>query len=249
MKTVTEVARLFDVHRDVIKNWCYEFAEHLSREATPPKGRVRKFTEADLRVLAVVSSYWEDDPDYENIHACLNSGEPDNEQFVEFARLHTPIFQDPPEDLTEDWYGALIGGMAAHDMVRAARCFKNVLDELFRSASSRHEPYDLAYPIFYTCRHLLELYLKILLGKPKRTRRLQDLAKALEAKYRGKLPPWIKERILDFHNIDLDGDLFRFADRQPKGSEWWIDFARLQTVMDEICKAFDAEVVRQGIGN
>ncbi len=117
-------------------------------------------------------------------------------------------------------------------------------------ASGRHEPFELAYPIFYTCRHVLELYLKILLGKTyKRTHRLEDLAKAVEAKYRGKLPSWIKDRILDFHEIDPDGDLFRFADKHPEVCELWIDFAQLKTVMDEICEAFDAEVTRQGIGN
>jgi hypothetical protein len=251
MKTVSEVAHLFDVDQDVVKKWCHEFAEHLSPEAKPPKGQKGRCTEPDLRVLAVVFYYWEDTPDYENIHACLNCGDPDDEQFVEFARLHTPIFQEAPDDLTEDSHGALIQGMASHDMVRAARSFKTVLDELFRSASSRHEPHDLAYPIFYTCRHVLELYLKILRGKRrrKRTQNLEDLAKAVEAKYRGKLPPWIKDRILDFHRIDPDSDLFRFADKEPEACELWIDFAQLQTVMDKICEAFDAEVIRQGIGN
>jgi hypothetical protein len=37
VKTVSEVARLFDVDRDVVKTWCYHFAEHLTPEATPPQ--------------------------------------------------------------------------------------------------------------------------------------------------------------------------------------------------------------------
>ena len=195
MKTVAEVAHLFDVDRDVVKRWCYDFAEYLSSEAKPPKGRVRRFTGKDIRVLALVSYLWEDEePDHDYIRACLDGEHDFGEQFVEFARLHTSIFQEPPDDLTEDSYGALIHGMATHDMVRAARSYKCVLDELFKSASSRHEPYELAYPIFYTCRHVLELYLKIVLGKTKRTHSLEDLAKAVEAKYRGKLPPWMKDR-------------------------------------------------------
>ena len=58
-----------------------------------------------------------------------------------------------------------------------------------------------------------------------------------------------KDRIFDFHKIDPEGDLFRFADKDPEDCELWIDFAQLQTVMDKICEAFDAELVRQGIGN
>jgi hypothetical protein len=250
MRTVSEVAHLFDVDRDVVKKWCHEFAEHLSEEATPPKGEPRRFTEADVRALSLVWYYWEDDPDYENIHACLNSGDQDDEQFLEFAELNTPIFQEPPDDLDEDSYGALIGGMATHDMVRTARSFKCVLEELFRSASSRHEPHELAYPVFYTCRHVLELYLKVLMGEAyEKTHRLDDLAKAVEKKYGASLPPWMKDRILDFHRIDPNSDLFRFADKKQKGGELWIDFAQLRTVMDKMCEAFDAEVVRQGMGD
>ena len=79
MRTVSEVARMFDVDRDVVKTWCYHFAEHLSPEATPPKGQERHFTDSDVLVLAVIFYYWEDDPDFEHIHACLNSGEQDED--------------------------------------------------------------------------------------------------------------------------------------------------------------------------
>jgi len=105
MKTVADVARLFDMDRDVVKKWCYDFADYLNPKANPPKGRVRRFTEADLRVLAVVFYYWEENPDYENIRACLDSRDHEDEHFVEFSRLHTSIFREPCDGLTEDSYG------------------------------------------------------------------------------------------------------------------------------------------------
>ena len=96
MATISEVARLLGVDRDTVKKWTTEFAEHLSLTANPSKGKERQFGEADLRVLALVADFWEDDPDLENIHAMLNSGEFNEEHFAEFARLHTPLFQEMP---------------------------------------------------------------------------------------------------------------------------------------------------------
>jgi hypothetical protein len=258
VKTASEVARLFDVNRDVVKTWCYHFAEHLSPDATPPKGQVRRFTEYDLRVLAVIYYYWEDDPDYENIHACLNSGEQNEEHYLEFALLHTPLFRDPPEDLDESSYGALIGGMAAHNMLDAARSFNRVLGELFTLASNRYEPHELDYPIFYICRHTLELYLKVLLDgdldefmdkhRGAGQHDLQELIRAVETKYGASLPDWAKDRILDFHKIDPKGDLFRFGDWEPEGGEWWTNFGQLQTVMERLCEAFEFEIGKRKQG-
>ena len=196
----------------------------------------------------MVSYYWEENADYENIHACLGHGMPEDEHFVEFARLHTSIFQQPPDDLTEDSYGVLIGGMAMHDMLSTARSFRNVLGELWELTPAHYAPYELAYPVFYNCRHVLELYLKILLGNDyKKHHHLKELAKDVEEKFSATLPSWVSDRILDFDAIDREGDLFRFADREPEDGELWTDFAQLQTVMDKICQAFETEIQRQRI--
>lgn len=248
---------MFDVDRDVVKTWCYHFAEHLSPEATPAKGQERHFTDSDVLVLAVVCYYWEDDPDFEHIHACLNSGEQNEDIYVEHALLHTPFFRDPPDNLDESSFGALIGGMAEHNMLCAARSFNRVLGELFRLVSTRCEPHELDYPIFYICRHTLELYLKVLLNTDLKTfldkhqgagaHSLDELVRAVEAKYSASFPQWAKDRILDFHKIDPKGDLFRFGDWEPEGGEWWTDFAQLRLVMERLCEAFESKVTEQGI--
>lgn len=87
MATTAEVARMLDVDRDTVKLSASKFADHLSRKATPPKGGQRHFNESDLRLLALVFYYWEDDPDYEHIHAMLNSGDHEDDRFIEHARL------------------------------------------------------------------------------------------------------------------------------------------------------------------
>ena len=50
-------------------------------------------------MLALVSHYWEEEPDYENIYALLNSGEHYSERYLAIAYVNTPIFQDIPDDL------------------------------------------------------------------------------------------------------------------------------------------------------
>jgi hypothetical protein len=75
MATISQVARILAVNRDTVKQWTTDFAEHLSLTANPGDGSERQFNEADLRVLALVADFWEDEPDYENINAMLNSGD------------------------------------------------------------------------------------------------------------------------------------------------------------------------------
>ena len=112
MATISEVARYLGVDRETVKTWTTEFAEHLSLTANPPKGKERQFCEADLWVLALVAYFWEEDPDLENIHAMLNCGEHRHERFSELARLHTPVFQEVPDEIDETWqHGVLVGGM------------------------------------------------------------------------------------------------------------------------------------------
>lgn len=57
MATVSEVARLIGVEPGKVKRWATEFAEYLSLTARPAKGKERQFSEADLRVLAVIANH------------------------------------------------------------------------------------------------------------------------------------------------------------------------------------------------
>lgn len=238
MATISEVARSLGVDRDTVKHWTTEFAEHLSL-AAKEKGKERQFNESDLRVLAFVAHFWEDDPDLENIHAMLNCGDYNDDPFAKFACLHTPIFQEVPDEINEDWrHGVLVGGIVSRDLPQVARTYKLATDELVKQALASYEPHELDYPILFLYRHTVELYLKAALTKPPEHHDLSRLIQLLEAECGNKLAGWIKDRLWDFHKMDHMSAIFRYADPPPDG-ELWIDFHRLQLVIDRTVEAFE----------
>src|SRR5260221_10763389 len=96
---VSEAARIFKVDRDLVKTWAYHFSDYLGPRANPPKGLPRQFSVEDLRVLAYVSMYWEDQPDLEYIKIGLNRENHFEEPYDDLVRSVTPLFQEPAEDL------------------------------------------------------------------------------------------------------------------------------------------------------
>lgn len=242
MITITKVAQLCGVDRDTVKTWTKEFSEHFSLTANPPSGSKRQFNEADLRVCALLSEYWEDEPDLENIHAMLNSGDYLNERYLEFGRTHTNVFQDVPDEIDETWqHGTLIGGMAMRDLPHVAKAYKAAADELLALALSKYEPHELDYPIMFLYRHSLELYLKALLHTPPGNHDLLALVGLLEKQFGSNVAPWIANRIRDFHAIDQMSAMFRYADG-PSSSELWVDFHQLKHVMDKLVAAFEEQL-------
>lgn len=239
MATVSEVARLIGVDRDKVKAWAKEFAEYLSLTAQPAKGRERQFSEADLRVMAVISEHLEMGNDADDVHYALNSGEQYAESLIELARLNSPIFQEPPDEMDETWqHGVLIGGMACRDLLQVARAYKLAADELVKQALSNYEPHELDYPILFLYRHTVEIYVKAALENPPEHHDLSQLIQLLEAECGKKLAGWIKDRLWDFHRIDNMAALFRYAD-PPADGELWIDFHQLQAVIDKLVQAVE----------
>jgi len=245
MATISDVARLLAVDRDTVKKWTTEFAEHLSLTANPSKGKERQFGEADLRVLALVADFWEDDPDLENIHAMLNSGDFNEEHFAEFARLQTPLFQEMPDEIDDTWqHGVVIGGMASRNLPQVARAYKTAADELLKQALSQYEPHEIDYPIFFLYRHTIEIYLKAMLTTPPETHDLGRLIELLEQQAGRKIALWVKDRLWDFQRMDRHSDVFRYADPPPDG-ELWVDFHHLKAVMDRLVEAFEERITRR----
>ena len=248
MRTIADIARLFHVDRDLAMQWAVTFAEHLSSSATPRKGSTRFFTESDTRVFALVNTFWEGEPDLEHIHAMLNSGEQNEEASVEFVQHHTPVFQEVPDDLDETWnHGVLFSSMWVRPLIEVARAYKYAADELVKEALACSEPHLLDYPILYTYRHTLELYLKIALNDHEKAfecrHDLVALVKAVERKHGKNAAEWVKTRLQEFNEVDPLSDLFRYADKAPQHRqhvEMWIDFNQLKSVMDLICEAFEA---------
>lgn len=241
MATVSEVARFLGVSRDTVKTWTTEFAEHLSLTANPPKGTERQFGEADLRVLALVADFWEDDPDLQHIHAMLNSGEHNEDRFSDFARLHTPLFQEVPDEIDETWqHGVLVGGMASRNLPQIARAYKTAADELLKLALSQYEPHEIDYPIIFLYRHSIEVYLKAMVQAPPETHDLGRLIELLEEQLGKKIAAWVKDRLWDFQRMDRHSDVFRYADLAP--GELWVDFHQLKAVMDRLVQAFEEQI-------
>jgi hypothetical protein len=246
MATISDVARLLGVGRDTVKTWTTEFAEHLSLTATV-KGKERQFGEADLRVLALVSYYWEDDPDLEHIHAMLNCGDYNEDVFAEFASLNTPVFQEVPDEIDETWqHGVVIGGMASRNWPQVARAYKRAADELLTQALRQLEPHDFDYPIIFLYRHTIEVYLKAMLNAPPETHDLGRLMELLEQRFGNEIAPSVKDRLRDFQRMDRHSDVFRYAEPPPDG-ELWVNFHHLKLVMDRLVEAFEKQMSRQGI--
>ncbi len=175
MATVSDVARFLGVDRDKVKRWAKEFAEYLSLTAQPAKGQERQFSEADLRVLAVIAEHLELGNDADDVHYALNSGRQYDEPLLELARLHSPLFQDPPDEMDETWqHGTLIGGMACRDLPQVARAYKLAADELLKQAQAKFEPHELDYPVLFLYRHTVEVYLKAALDDPPEHARLEQ---------------------------------------------------------------------------
>ncbi|MCH7685823.1 MAG: MerR family transcriptional regulator [Planctomycetes bacterium] len=250
MRTIGDVSRLLGVDRDTIKTWLKEFSDHFSESALPRTGVTRLFSEEDTRALALISQYWEDEPDLENIHAMLNSGDQQSEHFVELVRLNTPIFQEVPDDLDETWtHGVLVSSRYVRPMIEVARSYEYAADELVKEALSFQEPHLLDYPIFFTYRHTLELYLKLILDDHSQARvighDLGRLIRAVEEKLGGEASEWTRSRLHEFNDIDPTSDLFRYADRAPEHHqhvEIWVDLCQLKSVMDRLCDAFESHI-------
>lgn len=244
MMTASEVAHIFEVDRDTIKKWSYKFRDYLSSKANPPKGQVRYFTQSDLMVLALVSHYWEEKPDYENIYALLNNGEYCSDRYVAIAYVNTPIFQDIPDDLECGEYPALIafGGMKQEERklsFRIADAYKMAGDQLVETAISSHTAYELFYPTVFAYRHAIEVYLKILLvpDKYEKTHKLSPLIQACQTKYGKEFSQWSKARLYEFEEMDRSSDAFRYADSKtpyPRG-EMIINLKQLRVVVDHLC--------------
>src|SRR5262245_17477179 len=197
MRSVSDIARLFKVDRNTVKKWCDEFSPYLSAIANPPKGETRYFSDADLQVLAVIYHYWEDEPDYEAIRYRLDSGDQNEDIYLEFAYLNTPIFCAPPDEVDDKYeYCIMLNEEFLRSTIDIARAYKRAGDALIAQAiGNQYYPHELDYPIFFNYRQTIELYLKILTGFDAESERSHDLSRlidALETKYGQKLPAWMK---------------------------------------------------------
>lgn len=162
-------------------------------------------------------------------------------------RLDEPIFQDIPDEITEDWnHGVILGGIVSSDLL-ITRAYKSAGDQLVQSALESHEPHEIAYPIFFLYRHVLEVYLKWIVQPAKKNHNLKTLLGEFEkiciAQYGQQVPNWVKARIMEFSSIDAGSFSFRYAKALDGSynidSELWIELAHLRQVISAICDGFE----------
>jgi hypothetical protein len=103
----------------------------------------------DLRKIAYISMYWEDEPDIESIKIGLNNEDYYEDIYDDFISKITPLFRDLPEELNGDWrHGAIVGGMTKNeDLFSLADSYKMAGDILVDAALSNDEVFDLICPI------------------------------------------------------------------------------------------------------
>jgi hypothetical protein len=160
-----------------------------------------------------------------------------------------PLFQDPPDRIDEDWAGFVVGGMAVTNELRLAQSYKRAGDGLVEKALDDADlSCEWAYPILYVYRHVIELYLKLIVRPKKLTHELGPLADQFVSRIQNELgqtiPASVKARILEFDDIDPTAEGFRFAkDRKglpnPRSGEWWVPIPHLRETMDWLVTGFE----------
>jgi hypothetical protein len=243
-RTVSQIARVLGVDVQQVKTWAWRFKEHLSSQANPPKGRSRAFTDSDVLALMHVAMHWEENPDIENIKAGLNCEDHyNNDQYREMLYQHTPLLQEPPDDLDETWrHGIFLNGGGVDEYLELARSYKQSADALLDSALESGEPRDWGYPVLFAYRHALELYLKIIGETQEPTHSLKDCIRGVEKRHGQKISSPIREWIIELDKIDPGGTAFRYADDKAgtlKYAEYWVDFLQFKYAMSRVFEVLD----------
>ncbi|HVT17989.1 MAG TPA: hypothetical protein VHQ90_17660 [Thermoanaerobaculia bacterium] len=243
-RTVSQTARVLGVDVRQVKTWAWRFKEHLSSQANPPRGRSRAFTDSDVLALMHVAMHWEENPDIENIEAGLNCEDHyDNDRYRDMLYQHTPLLQEPPDDLDETWrHGIFLNGGGVDEYLELARSYKQSADALLDSALKSGEPRDWGYPVLFAYRHALELYLKIIGEIQEPIHSLEGCICRVEKRHRKKIGSPIREWIIELDKIDPYGTAFRYADDKAhtlKYAEYWVDFLQFKYAMSSVFEGLD----------
>lgn len=260
LRSISEIAHLLGVNRELIRTLAFDFRDYLSNTANPGKGISRQFSAKDLQVLAYASAHWDGDSDYDHIKIGLNRGNHNQEPYNDILAYVKPLFQELPEELDETHqHGCLVGGFAdaALDTFALADSYKLAGDKLIDTALLNEEAYELVRPIMYNYRHATELYLKaILLPKDKDhnlKKLLEQLRDYLKCNHSSVIPSWFENLIIAFDDFDSDSTTFRYTDTEifsrstGDTGEFWVDLPHIKKLMDWLAKSF--EKIRQSQKN
>lgn len=240
--SVSEVANILNVDRDIIKTWALNFSEYVSAKANPPKGTPRVFCSTDISVFAYIFYYWEEEPDIESIKWGLNANEQMEYPFNEILPEITPIFIDPPEDLDENSLGNIFGGMSEFgDIFYLANSYKLAGDVIVDSAIANRGQYEILCPAIYNYRHATELYLKATIGKTKKEHNLIPLLEKfknlVKKEFNSDVPFWFEDIIISINDFDPFGTTFRYGGSIPN-DEVYVDLRHVKKKMDSLSTTF-----------
>lgn len=240
---MSETRKIFDIDRKTLTSWIYHFSEYLSPNANPKAGNSRVFTIDDIRVLAYVCLYWEDNPDLEGIRCGLNSRSHfENIVIDNFITGVKPIFQLMPENINESWRGVVFGGeFQLADLFETANSFKLAGDKLVDFAFDNEHERKLFQPTIYNYRHATELYIKAISGIEvhHNLKKLKEkLSLILLENLNTSLPLWLDKLIDAFNYSDPKGTAFRYGITIPK-EELYVDLIHLKELMNWLAETFE----------
>jgi HEPN domain-containing protein len=244
-RTVAQTARVLGVDVQQVKTWAWLFKDQLSSGANPAKGKPRLFTDSDVLALMHVVMHWEERPDLEAIRAGLNCEDHyEDPRYRELLYSHTPLLQEPPENLDETWrHGIFLNGGGVEQYLELARSYRQSAETLLNSALQSGEAREWGYPVLFACRHAVELYLKIIGENKELTHSLEDCIRSVEKRLGRRIVSPLREWIAELDKIDPKGTAFRYADDQAGTltyAEYWVDFRQLKHALSLVFEALDA---------
>jgi len=103
-RNVAETALILGANGQHLKTWGWDYKDHLSGLANPGKGRPPTFTDSDVLALMYICDRSESGEPADEIPAGLDrENHYDSDRYRDLLYAHTPILQQPPEDLDETW--------------------------------------------------------------------------------------------------------------------------------------------------
>jgi hypothetical protein len=196
--------------------------------------------------------HWEHYPDIEAIQAGLNCDDHrENPRYRQILYSHTPLLQEPPEDLDETWrHGIFLNGGGVEQYLELARSYRQSAEALLDSALQSRKPRDWGYPVLFAYRHTLELYLKIIGEVQEPIHSLEDCVRLVEKRHSQKIGSPIRAWIIELDKLDPYGTAFRYADDQAstlKYAEYWVDFIQLKFAFSLLFEMLDNAILRTGL--
>lgn len=248
-RSVAEAARILGVDKQQVKTWAWAYKDYLSAHANPSKRKPRVFTDSDVLALMYICDRSGLGEPAEEIRAGLNREDHyDNDRYREILYAHTPILQEPPDDLDETWrHGILLVGGGVDGYLSLARNYRESAEALLEAAVKSGEPRDWGFPVLFAYRHTLELYLKIIGEIQNHTHSLKECVVLVEKRHSERLPSRVRKWIIELDEIDPDGTAFRYVDEEAGKAlqyvEYWVDFLQFKFAMTRVFQMLDTAIL------